>query len=1221
MAWSQWPIVNSPTVASGIPGSGTDIQYYNWLTQIWRAVWERQWCLTGSISQTIVGSGGFTWTTPEIVPQPSRTNVVWAGGTITAMSGSGRTWLFTDSSKAMPPSGQPDDGHWWNGQQRPTGCSYNYWVSLDCTDDPPDLPYLPANYDVIIEYDNGEEEWYRDIQPWQIVRGSMISSTSQTFTLDVRLDNYVTAGVIPSTDLVGKRYYIIKTGGLWWADKDFEFGRYPDWPNTEEKWKGTVDAGKMFVGGSGYLFEELNDIKEDPYNIPFNYRIHWDRDKWQNKSVIVYDSNQVLHRLTPSSSNENTIFFGGLDFIPPASGEPAIDYTLVNEYIIIGPSGVDTNQPLSNGIPASGMGWPDRQFMPMTWWYGGAHKDIYYHDPSDTIGVNHKSFADDSVTWEELETTFEVACGDPESQHTENDHLDRDVWSSVTNMCDPADFNFSPHLNKTLRSMQAAIESAIPFFVRPIDYDGLKDIPNYSPAQCFADCGINAGSGTVITPAPGGSYTFAVPSGYNNASLFYETVRNGVRTAVGSVAVNASGIATVGAASSGSSVVYSAGWTRYYPREFTNLYQRSCFVPDIKDEEGIQTAIYPPEIDDFGETGCFGVGTWHSRSPSSGYKYYSSFGYSQDNITGFVPGDVARYVGDNWADPGTTVTYDSEEYSPDLEYWDRMYEGNHPRQTELMLLSQRKGIVSSGTHYSLTDEGKNWWQYWYSLENHAGPGVLRQEFGSGVGGSSTTIELERKFTDTSGEFHCFWQANRFIGPQFDSVPYRSFTIEIDKPVTSGTVTYKMPITNVTNLGEDQEPIVHFAAPDGTFNVQRGWNWRINEPASNLNRYRGKRVIITTPSGTRTELEITHNDHNTLFFSPQPNKIPVGSKYQIIEYHTGGTWMFQSTEPSGAQKAGGPWQKIGPNGYWVQPSGIDPRGMPWHTDNTENLPHKTYRGFGKIHKGDYIYYDTFDEMYKVLNKLVWTQKGYSWESRGENNAKGASQFSDGSLFNPDVQPIDTWTEAAIGAEGVCEGGTDFTGVNEIYNTADWNIVCGDPDYFEGTSTDPPHALLETYEQHEGAVNSNEYVSALAAINGAYQYADITGIPSLIASAVDWYAYAQINAANSDEGIINEDQLETPDGGYAETKFNGLGYNLYFRAWGKWATSAVSKLGARETTEALGQIVEGNTFTPPASTDITDGPASAGIIEGFWVSNKTAVIKWNVAGGLRYVDWQA
>lgn len=1192
MAWTYWPIVNDPIRPSGIlPGSGTDIQYYNWLTQIWRGVWERLWCLDGRASQTIVGSGGFTWTTPEVVPLPSRTNIVWAGGTISSIVQSGVSdWVITDLTLAPAPSGQADDGHWWNGQERHSGCSHQYWVGLDCTDDPPDLPYLPSNYDIIIEYDNGTDEWYRDIQPWQIIRGDITATTSQTVRFTCNLDNYVTAGVIPDTNLVGKRFYIIKTGGLWWADKDFEFGRYPEWPNTNELWKGTVDAGKIFVGGSGYLFEELNDIKEDPYNIPWNYRNNWQDRDWVggNKQILVFDGSGILHRIGNITSNtDQTIFFGGLDFIPPASGEPQVTANLTGDYIIIGPSGSITDtEPLVSGIPASGMGWPGRDSMPITWWYGGAHKDIYYHDPSDSIPVATKSFADDSVTWEELETTFDVACGDPESQHTENDPVDRDVWSSVTNMCDPADFCFSPHLNKTLRSMQVAIEGLIPSFVRPVSYNGAKEIVSYSPAQCFADCGINAGSGTIITPAPGGDYTFTVPSGFNNASLYYETVRDGLRTAVGTTSANASGIAVVTSASSGSTVVYSAGWTRYRPREFTHMYERAAFIPTVITEEDVDTVVFPPSTERFEELGCT-VGMWVSRTVSSGYRSYDTYGYVQDASNGLTTGDVARYVGDNWEDPGTGVTYDSEEYSPDIDYWDRLYEGNHPRQTEILFLSQRKGTVSSGTKYSLTDEGKNWWNYWY-----ANGGEMHQESGSGIAGSSTSITLERKFMVASGVEHCWWQPSRFIGPQFDSIPYRNFIIEIDKPVTSGVVTYKMPITNVTNVDDGDEAVIHFDAPDGTFSVQAGWNWRIREPKTNLNRYRGKRVIITSPSGNRVELDITHNDHNTLFFTPQSQNIEVGSKYQIIEYHTGGTWEFQSTEPTAQQKAGGPWQKIGPNGYWVQPSGTDARGMPWHTDNTENLPHKYYKEFGRIHKGDYIYYDTFNEMYMMLNRLVWTQTTVSWTSRADD----------------DVPELNSKT----GNTGLQPG----LGYNE--EQYDYMVGLGDAAWDAATPVEQnslPPTAISIIDLSDGGVNP------VAITQRRYAYAKVTNVPDLIAHVTSVWSVA-------DE--VETETIYTCDNGGAESQFyygtfddngDGVGFNVY----GQLSTTSTPNKLIEERV-----LVGSTSFEPqPAWGDFVPNPCpeplnqvfEAIFTRGYSISVTKAILKWNVEGGLRYVDWQA
>src|SRR5205085_4067035 len=115
-------------------------------------------------------------------------------------------------------------------------------------------------------------------------------------------------------------------------------------------------------------------------------------------------------------------------------------------------------------------------------------------------------------------------------------------------------------------------------------------------------------------------------------------------------------------------------------------------------------------------------------------------------------------------------------------------------------------------------------------------------------------------------------------------------------------------------------------------------WRIREPDSKLNRYRGHRVEITKTDGSLIELDCLLSDDDTLFFDVQDEALEVGWTFKIIEYYPGGCWTFSSAAPTDEQKAAGvKWQKFGENKYWIQPTGEDDREDPvssehpiWHT---------------------------------------------------------------------------------------------------------------------------------------------------------------------------------------------------------------------------------------------------------------------------------------------------
>jgi hypothetical protein len=122
------------------------------------------------------------------------------------------------------------------------------------------------------------------------------------------------------------------------------------------------------------------------------------------------------------------------------------------------------------------------------------------------------------------------------------------------------------------------------------------------------------------------------------------------------------------------------------------------------------------------------------------------------------------------------------------------------------LRALRRGSVTAVNANSITDDSKNWYTNWYG-----GAGVMRTESGVATDGSTTTLTPSDALTDTEEEAHCWWQTIRFIGDIFQGKPYVSFILEIDKADSAGTTTYKTVIEDVTDLGEGQEPVLHFAA--------------------------------------------------------------------------------------------------------------------------------------------------------------------------------------------------------------------------------------------------------------------------------------------------------------------------------------------------------------------------------------------------------------------------
>jgi hypothetical protein len=434
----------------------------------------------------------------------------------------------------------------------------------------------------------------------------------------------------------------------------------------------------------------------------------------------------------------------------------------------------------------------------------------------------------------------------------------------------------------------------------------------------------------------------------------------------------------------GASVWWSAGWTRYYPLLVTHFYPRWFWVPDIdQDEFGNKFAVYPPEVTNFEDFGCFGTGSgggsgWFKREASTGYKVYTQRGEALDNSRDFVPGDVVRFDGDNWHEPGTGQTVKDGDDAEDLPFWDRQFTGKHKRQIQPRILDDLLFTVTDSTKYSVTDSSKDWWRDWYE------GGTLATHNFTAQAGSTTTFETEDTWGDDGNANSCWFKPEHFTG--WDAA-FKDFILEIDKvehnPETDEdeTITYKVPVTDVTLDGTMQ--VIHFAAVDrkyggGSLTVTAGMNGRIREPDSKVNRYRGHRVEITDPSGNLVEVDCLLSDDQTLFFAARSEPFPVGSTGKIIEYYPGGCWEFRTTAPTDEEKAAGiKWQKIDTDKYFVQVHGDDPRGEPWHAEMTENEPDAAPIDFGRFCKGDYVWFGLLNEMYVMENRLRHWHQGGSW----------------------------------------------------------------------------------------------------------------------------------------------------------------------------------------------------------------------------------------------------
>lgn len=799
MAWTNWPVT-----------SNTDINAYEYFIQLWRACRERYFATNASYRfwprQNIIHSSGIVASITS--------------GTITAENG------HYDST----PVGS--DGKW------PENHFYGYDDGINHN--------IPSHYDFIIDYCTDTDET-------KTVRASIGTNASGN-TLNISdISKYVTMGWIDSlSDLIGKPFYIIKQGGIWWQE------RWPQYPNDQETDKGTSTSSNHI---------SLTDTSKT-----------WSINQLAGKEIVAYGTNGTLYRLPITSNDINTITFASGNRIP--SGR----YSIVK-----------------NGLRAD----PNRDSANPFYWYGGAKTSELTHLPNDAIS---------STSLPATTVNYETGLG---CTTTSFPSFDLDVWKDYDDDCDDvaSDKCYSENLFKSIRQIQNFLENICYDFIEQKDYDGEKSIPNFTPATFFKAADINWSQATDIPNEAGEvSYSIGIPESSiyaywtildpdnNIIDHGEEYVTNPfVRTIDGNTY---SGVTTTG--------VVSWGWTRFFPKEFRYMYNNTAFIPD-------DSGFGPVMPDALNGSGLY-PGTWITRNKSTNYKTHDQYGYVTDGGSGFRSGDLARYSGDNWNDP----TIDT---IPDYaDYYDNFFEGI--RNDQATIDNSMFGFVGSGSYRHLTDYTKTWW----SIAPQEGS--LRIENGIATAGNTTTL------VDATKAGNPYWNTNtgRWTG----------FILEILSGAASGQ---KFPITSSQTNGT-----LHFTAYGG-YSISPGTRYQILEPKWNINRWKDRIVRVTKPDLTTSDITITHNDTNTLFFNNPGFSVASGSVYRILE-----------------RRPGGVWQNSGSG--WIVPTGTDIRGASFKDDQNANLPHVTKK-YGRFMKGDYVCYHLWDELYRAINALQWTKRDISW----------------------------------------------------------------------------------------------------------------------------------------------------------------------------------------------------------------------------------------------------
>ncbi len=1007
MGWSNWP-----------PTTGTDIQGWDYLSQMFRARREKQAML----------GGNFDWPPGALG---------WGAGTVVSVSRPAAT-----GTDLVVDCGPVD----WTPLPN---CSSPRWVNMTCPDC--ERNFIPAGYDLVIETPDRDD-------PWQTVRGAVkaedwagTAGDDGTLTVDgTMVLNWATGGIIESLDaLAGRRFILVRSG----ADANpTPTERLPYKPNEQESWVGTNATGGTVTIALG------DDDAEDPptYSYLTDAKATWAADHWVDATgstssfdagspasdvdkfdALIFDTAGLLHRVSVKHNSPTTLYF---------DEQP---WTAAGTYSIV-PKG-------NKGVPGRPRWRPYR-------WYSGLPRQMYGHDVDDSVGLSNQPT--NSGFWDEGDACTQPTDGSAACKSTDHLAMDADLAIAYDNTCEPgrAGSVLVRDYWSTIRSLQIDIVGLCGGFVPP----GSSRPYTFTPALLFQFCGIN--SGTSSLSYDGTNWSFSASTTYSGHPIYWTVMRDsepyqsgtGTPDANGNVALAATfttdhGVSSDPRSDVGLQVVYSAGWTRYYPEWFRYPVERTCFVPDVDVAvDGSVTVIDPPDVELAKDANgnpldyynCNGRGTWQTRPKSAA---------PVQGAAAFEAGHYYRLVGDNFDDPGINPAVEPSPFNTAMvPYWDHYYRGTLSPGNQLKWKDSRSGRIASGTARSITAEGVDWWTDWCNASSadsrtaritsvvpgqatvqvsppiapsvaswavtddtdgsgtgtvvligtagfqatgtqdvallgeftaamaNTAPvgqpqngytvsfvfhGAMHVESGTATGGTATTLADSAKNTaDNHQRWGCWWATAAFQGrPAF-----QDFILEVAKADNTG---FKTPI--VTTSSGTGGVVITFAPADGLA-IEVGDTYAIREPAYTINKWRGCPLTITDPDGNEYHATITHNDAETLYFDPieglDPPEDWTDWKFAIAELQYGGVYQWDG-------------QKMVPTAGMTDTVrlGVPANPQKFLADLTCNLE-GFKAGYGPVQVGDVVGGLQLSEIFWTLNAMYRTLAGMSWSSRADPNVQ-------------------------------------------------------------------------------------------------------------------------------------------------------------------------------------------------------------------------------------------
>lgn len=760
-----------------------------------------------------------------------------------------------------------------------------------------------------------------------------------------------------------------------------------------------------------------------------------------------------------------------------------------------------------------------------------------------------------------------------------------DVWgdADMPHEASP-DRNYTPFIYWQIGSWQQAVINLIDGFVEQRDYDGWsKNIRNMTKAEGLLLAGFGETS-TVGSPSGGGflvsSATLKSPPA---APVYWAIINQATNTAekagagswMNGILYTHEGF-SIDQNDVGKQIILGWGFPRYFERQFRYMFPKTCWFPH-SDIDG--HPVDPPGEDD--QNGPR-TGIWVTRPASTRNRevmpaftegYHAAWGSPARTANPFLPGadgaepfsdgQLARLVGDQPNDP-TIGGEEDQEWDQYYDAWTVMVGPDHEQP------QGPAGIISGGDTRFLIDDTADW------IEN-----ILIEHTGVATAGSTTSL------TDSGKSTSHFWTHP-------DRGRWLHHWVEVNEQPDGSGAWHARPITSHsgTTIGFSALP---FSAA--------GKAYRIREPKYELNRWQGRKVVITRNDGMKYERTVAYSYENILWFdSPLPQSVQAGWKYEVEEAVYGAVYLRSG-------------------GKWIKPTGTDQRTGREFPDDPKKIPPDTIRRYGLFMKGDYISDHLISDMDAVLNQLRWTKHettrvllagdkpGIDNYCLGQEIGVILSSGERNSLIDDQHARMEqAWANAPTTIEwydpdhfmgdGYRVAIADGNQVNEYLEPVFWNI--------EGWIESNKSIQYQNGEFHTATWNfyGNPTKRAKFVCRGK------TTVSNMLSCQVDFLGYATIDDLDSEPSDITEvDQYS-----YSTRfiyGFDSLNSGFQWRSWGILNTAIPDQNGV-----VISDII-GNWSSPgfasvpePQQNGVQNGYSTVRVLKRYYMQQLIAIAKWSM-----------